>query len=78
MTDYRDRFEHHLLVRVAEAGVAEASTYFKSVFPSVKGDYFECAAAEANKAFLHLSVANSQILRYGSVREQSCAELCPW
>lgn len=52
ISDYYDRFEHHLLVKVADAGIAVASAYFKSVFPSVKGDYFECAPTVANKAFL--------------------------
>ena len=49
MSDYCDRFEHHLLVKVADAGIAVASAYFKSVFPSVKGDYFECAPTVAKK-----------------------------
>jgi D-lactate dehydrogenase (quinone) len=53
MTDYRDRFEHHLILKMADDGIEEARGYLKTFFPSPKGDFFECTADEGEKAFLH-------------------------
>lgn len=61
MKIWRERFEHHLLLKMTGDGVAEAARYLSSVFPSATGDFFECTAAEASKAFLHRFVAASTL-----------------
>jgi len=53
MRAYQDRFEHHLLLKMAGAGIVEAREYLRAVFPSTAGEAFECTTQEANKAFLH-------------------------
>jgi len=50
--DYHARFEHHLMLRMADEGIEEARTYLSSVFPSTRGACFECTKEEGIKAFL--------------------------
>ena len=42
MKDYRDKFEHHLMLKMSGSGIKEARTYLGSVFPSNQGAFFEC------------------------------------
>ncbi|HRJ67680.1 MAG TPA: D-lactate dehydrogenase [Alphaproteobacteria bacterium] len=65
MKDFRARFEHHLLLKVAGAGIDETHTFLKDFFAnSGSGDFFACDAAEAKKAFLHRFAAASAAVRY--------------
>ncbi|VTR52536.1 D-lactate dehydrogenase [Serratia fonticola] len=49
MKEYRQRFEHHLLLKMAGPGVAEAEQYLKSYFAQAEGDFFVCTPEEARK-----------------------------
>jgi hypothetical protein len=53
MTEYRDRYEHHLMLKMAGTGIGDARDYLQSIFPSAQGDFFECTDDEGEKAFLH-------------------------
>ena len=53
MNAFRDRFEHHLLLRMGGGGIAEARAYLGGLFPSAAGDFFECDPEEGKAAFLH-------------------------
>lgn len=64
MNDFRDRYEHHLLLRVDGDGIAEARTYLGSIFPSARGDYFECDDVEAAAAFRHRYTVGGAGVRY--------------
>jgi D-lactate dehydrogenase len=75
MTMFRNRFEHHLLLKMAGAGIAEATEYLISMFPSGNGDFFECNEVEARKAFLHRFVAAGAGIRYRAVHGQKVEEL---
>jgi D-lactate dehydrogenase len=70
MTDYRDRFEHHLILKMADDGIEEARGYLKTFFPSPKGDFFECTADEGEKAFLHRFAAAGAANRYRAIHER--------
>ena len=39
MKDYRDRYEHHLLLRLGRASVPDARRFLESTFPSAQGDF---------------------------------------
>jgi D-lactate dehydrogenase len=64
MEAFRDRFEHHWVIEMADAGVDEARAYFKRFFAEHEGDHFECTESEGKKAILHRFVAGSAIGRY--------------
>lgn len=66
----RDKCEHHLLLKVSRAGVAEARVYLSGI--THKGDiaFFECTADEASQAFLHRFVVAGAAARYAAVHEK--------
>jgi FAD/FMN-containing dehydrogenase len=75
MTDYRDRFEHYLLLKMGDDGIAEARAYLKSIFPSKTGDYFECTPDEGDKAFLHRFAAAGAAIRYRAVHDRQVEDI---
>ncbi|MDI4663963.1 D-lactate dehydrogenase [Xanthobacter autotrophicus] len=75
MTDYRDRFEHYLLLKMGDDGIAEARAYLKSIFPSKTGDYFECTPDEGDKAFLHRFAAAGAAIRYRAVHDKEVEDI---
>jgi len=65
MKDFRARFEHHLLLKTAGAGIEEAENFLQDFFKTAAhGAFFTCDAAEAKKAFLHRFAAASAAVRY--------------
>jgi D-lactate dehydrogenase len=67
MNAFRDRFEHHLLLRMGGAGIAEARAYLGTLFPSSTGDVFECTPEEGKAAFLHRFAVAGAAVRYRAV-----------
>ncbi|MDP5279819.1 D-lactate dehydrogenase [Sphingomonas sp. DG1-23] len=67
MKHFRDRFEHHLIVRMAGAGIKEAAGYFGTIFPTADGDFFTCTTEEGEKAFLHRFAAAGAAVRYRTI-----------
>lgn len=64
MREYRNRFEHHLLLKMSDDGIAEAREYLQSLFASAAGEFFECTEPESRKAFLHRFVAAGAAVHY--------------
>lgn len=75
MKTWRDRFEHHLILKMAGDGVSEAARHLSSVFPSATGDFFECTDEEGSKAFLHRFVAAGAAVRYRAIHEQEVEDI---
>ena len=73
--EYRDRFEHHLILRAADEGIAEARNYLSSIFPSSCGTYFECTPTEGNKAFLHRFAAAGAAVRYRAIHRDQVEDI---
>jgi D-lactate dehydrogenase len=67
MRDYRERYEHHLVLQMADDGIDEAAQYLKSIFPSASGNFFTCTKAEGDKALLHRFAAAGAAIRYRAV-----------
>ena len=67
MDAFRDRYEHHLLLRMGGKGIAEARRYLAGIFPSAAGDVFECTAEEGAAAFLHRFAVAGAAVRYRAV-----------
>lgn len=67
MNAFRGRFEHHLLLRMGGAGIAEARDYLGRLFPSATGDVFECTPEEGKAAFLHRFAVAGAAVRYRAV-----------
>lgn len=75
MRVFRERFEHHLILKMADAGIAEAWKYLATTFPSATGDYFECTDDEAEKAFLHRFVAAGAAIRYRAIHDAEVEDI---
>jgi D-lactate dehydrogenase len=75
MYDYRDRFEHHLILKMADTGVDEARDYLRSMFPSANGDYFECTPDEGEKAFLHRYAVAGAAIRYRAIHRRQVEDI---
>lgn len=72
MQDYRDKYEHHLMLRMAGDGVHEAKNYLYRFFENNadKGSFFECTADEGKKAFLHRFAAAGAAIRYHAIHHK--------
>lgn len=75
MYEYHRRFEHHLLLRMADDGIEEARAYLNSIFPSSRGAYFECTPEEGRKAFLHRFAAAGAAIRYRAVHSRTVQDI---
>lgn len=73
MQEFRDRFEHHLMIKVTGDGAAEARIYLSQRFPSAAGDYFECDKQEGEAAFLNRFVTGGAVSRYRALNEPKLA-----
>ncbi|GAN79951.1 D-lactate dehydrogenase [Acidocella aminolytica] len=75
MLDYRDRYEHHLLLKMSGDGIEEARAYLASLFPSAAGDVFECTAQEGTKAFLHRFAVAGAAVRYRTMHAREVSDI---
>ncbi|WP_061240978.1 D-lactate dehydrogenase [Ectopseudomonas composti] len=76
MREYRDRFEHHLLVRVSNDTLEETRAFLSEYFAnSTSGAYFECDAEEGRKAFLHRFAVAGAAIRYREAHRSSVEDI---
>ncbi|GHC79065.1 D-lactate dehydrogenase [Limoniibacter endophyticus] len=67
LKQFRDRFEHHLMIKVSAADAPALQTLLSQLYPKVSGDWFECTKAEGAAAFLHRFATAGAAVRYDSV-----------
>ncbi|ELX8380377.1 D-lactate dehydrogenase [Providencia vermicola] len=77
MKQFRDKYEHHLMLKMAGDGIEEAKVWLKSFFATADGDYFECTAEEGAKAFLHRFAAAGSAVRYHAVHNKDVEDVLP-
>ncbi|MEF9601245.1 D-lactate dehydrogenase [Paracoccus sp. PXZ] len=75
MNAFRDRYEHHLLLRMGGAGIAEARDYLGRIFPSAQGDMFECTPDEGKAAFLHRFAVAGAAVRYRATHAREVEDI---
>ncbi|WP_431225820.1 D-lactate dehydrogenase [Serratia sp. L9] len=75
MKEYRQRFEHHLLLKMAGTGVEEARQYLQRYFAQANGDFFACTPEEGKKAFLHRFAAAGAAVRYHAVHSDRVEDI---
>lgn len=76
MREYRDRFEHHLLVRVSNDTLEQTRGFLSEYFTdSASGAYFECDADEGRKAFLHRFAVAGAAIRYRESHRSSVEDI---
>lgn len=70
MTEFRDRYEHHLILKAAGGGIEQTRALLGRMFPSASGSMFECTADEASKALLHRFAVAGAAIRYRAVHPE--------
>ena len=74
--DYRNQYEHHLILKMGGKGVDEARAYLQKEFAdSTKGAYIECDAKLAQAAMLLRFAVASAAIRYRSVHEDEVEDI---
>ncbi|MDC9592221.1 D-lactate dehydrogenase [Xenorhabdus sp. IM139775] len=75
LKEYRNRFEHHLMLKMSGEGIKEASEWLESYFKQADGEYFACTPAEGAKAFLHRFAAAGAAIRYQAVHSHEVEDI---
>ncbi|MDU6440628.1 MAG: D-lactate dehydrogenase, partial [Pantoea sp.] len=75
MKQYRDKYAHHLLLKMSGAGVEEARDYLKEYFREGGGAFFECEGKEGAHAFLHRFAAAGAAVRYHAVHADEVEDI---
>uniref|UniRef100_A0A8I0CWA1 Quinone-dependent D-lactate dehydrogenase n=1 Tax=Pseudomonas tritici TaxID=2745518 RepID=A0A8I0CWA1_9PSED len=75
MKSWRDKYEHHLLLKMAGDGIAEAQTWLSEFFKTAEGDFFACTPEEGSKAFLHRFAAAGAAIRYQAVHSEEVEDI---
>ena len=75
MADYRQRYEHYLMLKVSAASVASTQAYLESLFEGREADFFRCTAEEGSKAFLHRFAAAGAAVRYRAIHDETVEDI---
>ncbi len=76
MRQYRDRFEHHLMIRVANDSLDETRRFLANYFAAGSGGaFFECDSDEGRKAFLHRFAIAGAAIRYREAHPGSVEDI---
>ncbi|MDB5540869.1 MAG: D-lactate dehydrogenase [Devosia sp.] len=77
MLDYRDRFAHHLMLKLAPDSVAEARAILAELFETAEGEYFLCTPDEGKRAFLHRFAAGGAVARLAIMNKRDVEGILP-
>ncbi len=74
---YRDKYEHHLILKMSDGGIEEASTFLAKLFTEeqLEGDYITCNEDEASKAFLLRFAAAGAAVRYQMLHHKRVGDI---
>lgn len=75
LRDFRDRYEHHLILKVADNGVEFTRELLEATFPSATGAVFECTPNEAEAAMLHRFAVAGAAVRYRAVHSREVEDI---
>lgn len=67
LTDFRDRYRHHLILKMRDGGIDEARSYLTQLFADRDGEFFDCDTREAKIAGLHRFAAAGAAVRYMAI-----------
>ncbi|NOD84104.1 D-lactate dehydrogenase [Ruegeria sp. HKCCD6119] len=75
MTDFRDKYEHHLILKMKDEGVSEAAEWLPRFLSGRDGGFFECDAREARIAGLHRFAAAGAAVRYMAIHSDDVEDI---
>ncbi|MEL7165472.1 MAG: D-lactate dehydrogenase [Pseudomonadota bacterium] len=77
MRDHRNRYRHHLILKMRDDGIDEAAAYLETLFETAEGDAFECTEREAKIAGLHRFAAAGAAVRYMNIHASEVEDIIP-
>ncbi|MFT4257399.1 MAG: D-lactate dehydrogenase [Pseudoxanthomonas sp.] len=77
MYQWRDRYEHHLLLKVSAQDAASTRAFLEGFFAGKQGAFFECTVEEGRKAFLHRFAVAGAAVRYRETHRSSVQDILP-
>ncbi|MCE2563170.1 D-lactate dehydrogenase [Komagataeibacter sp. FNDCF1] len=75
MYDFRDRFEHHLMLKVSGHLAGEARTFLDGFCAKNGTRYFACTPDEGARAFLHRFAAAGAAIRYRTTHHRTVEDI---
>ncbi|MEM8790156.1 MAG: D-lactate dehydrogenase [Pseudomonadota bacterium] len=76
MEEYRAKYEHHLILKMRDGGVAEAEAYLRELFDGkTDGAWFACTPREGKVAGLHRFAAAGAAVRYMAVNTGKVSDI---
>lgn len=75
MMTFRKRFEHHLILKTRDEGIAETEAYLKAAFAESEADFFACTPREGKIAGLHRFAAAGAAIRYQKVHASEVEDI---
>ncbi len=75
MGEFRQRYEHHLLVKVSAQDAAATESWLRGFFAEHEGGYFHCTPDEGRKAFLHRFAVAGAAVRYREVHRAQVQDI---
>ncbi|SHH79496.1 D-lactate dehydrogenase [Cognatishimia maritima] len=75
MMQSRDRYQHHLILKMRDGGIAEAESYLSDLFADRDGDFFACDDREAKLAGLHRFAAAGAAVRYMAIHASEVEDI---
>ncbi|MBV2143008.1 D-lactate dehydrogenase [Falsochrobactrum sp. TDYN1] len=75
LNDFRDKYAHHLLLKMGDTGIDEARQYLSARFPTQNGAYFECTEQEGTAAFLNRFAVGGSVVRYRAVHPKTVEDI---
>lgn len=73
MLEFRDRFEHHLIIKAADGALDFLRDLLARRYPNPEGGAFECSEREGAKAMLHRFAVAGAAVRYRAVHRAEVA-----
>ncbi len=75
MLEWRDKYEHHLILKMHNGGIKEAEDYLEEFFSGSQGAYFPCTEREAKIAGLHRFATAGAAIRYQAVHGKTVEDM---
>jgi D-lactate dehydrogenase len=75
MGEFRERYEHHLLLKVSAQDAAATEAWLREFFAGHEGGFFHCTPDEGHKAFLHRFAVAGAAVRYREVHRAQVQDI---
>ncbi len=79
LLEFRSLYEHHLILKTGDAGIAEALEYLEETFSRAgheeNSGFFVCTDDEANKVYLHRFAAAGAAIRYQIIHQREVGDV---